>query len=495
MGLKVLNPLIKTVAKKAYVAPKMEVRTLESLGLKMEQLTGDVIQIKNKFLRPSSERIQIILKENGLCSKGRFHLKNGSYGGLADDFEESILSDNNLIFIEELLKKFPKSATNKSNTKLQEMLILLRDINHSGFNNKEKFLQEFLNELENLEKMTTKEGTKFFSDNVIGIYSKKAILDAKYTNPERYKEIMDLFDLNRQGKAPDYLLKTLFPKSTFHELPKSDIQKLLIGENYYPQLESLSESLVSKLGVGEAFSVGKEMFVKTAEGYEKLNIDAQTYERLFPPIQRYAMAQGPLGNCHLISTLDAITKNPNGRIKFYKMFEQTENGVKCTIPGYKNAPVEFNFDDLSMLNIDGYNVNGSLGHRMIEYTYAKNAYLAEHGTTTVTKVEDIIRYFSFSAGEKTIAKHLKNLGNYEMTDYAAGILNTNPQLKNILQERIKTNINIINSSSCLPDYGLYSQHFYNGGDIRGLSRTNPWNTLENISISPFDKLNWLQVAI
>ena len=51
MGLKAINPLIKAVAKKAYVAPKMEVRTLESLGLKMEQLTGDVVQL-NKNMRP-----------------------------------------------------------------------------------------------------------------------------------------------------------------------------------------------------------------------------------------------------------------------------------------------------------------------------------------------------------------------------------------------------------------------------------------------------------
>ncbi len=55
MGLKVLNPLIKTVAKKAYVAPKMEVRTLESLGLKMEQLTGDVAAFKTKEIRLGDE--------------------------------------------------------------------------------------------------------------------------------------------------------------------------------------------------------------------------------------------------------------------------------------------------------------------------------------------------------------------------------------------------------------------------------------------------------
>lgn len=51
MGLKAINPLIKAVAKKAYVAPKMEVQTLESLGLKMEQLTGDVVTITTKTVK------------------------------------------------------------------------------------------------------------------------------------------------------------------------------------------------------------------------------------------------------------------------------------------------------------------------------------------------------------------------------------------------------------------------------------------------------------
>ena len=50
MGLKVINPLIKAVAQKAYVTPKMEVRTLESLGLKMEQLSGDIITISKKSI-------------------------------------------------------------------------------------------------------------------------------------------------------------------------------------------------------------------------------------------------------------------------------------------------------------------------------------------------------------------------------------------------------------------------------------------------------------
>lgn len=45
--LKIGGKALTQVAKKAYVKPMCEVKTLESIGLKMGQLTGDVVQIKN----------------------------------------------------------------------------------------------------------------------------------------------------------------------------------------------------------------------------------------------------------------------------------------------------------------------------------------------------------------------------------------------------------------------------------------------------------------
>lgn len=65
MGLKAINPLIKAVAKKAYVAPKMEVRTLESLGLKMEQFMGDTIHVSNveKTLAKATQTVEKNLSE------------------------------------------------------------------------------------------------------------------------------------------------------------------------------------------------------------------------------------------------------------------------------------------------------------------------------------------------------------------------------------------------------------------------------------------------
>ena len=466
MGLKVLNPLIKTVAKKAYVAPKMEVRILEPLGLKMEQLTGDVVNISKRiFQKPSAEKLNILLKEQGLSTKH--------------------ICDNNSLFLEELITRFPIKSGEKTNLALEDIMIYLEDINHAKYADKLSFLDDFLNNVKKVEKMTDVEG-KLLYNSANKLYTKKAILQAQYNNPERYEDIMNLYKLHKEGKAPKYVLQTLFPESTFHHLLKSDMQKLLRGENYYPQLESLSENLISKLETGEAFSVGKDMFVKTAQGYEKLKIDVQTYEKLFPPIERYALAQGPLGNCHLMATMDSIIKNPEGRIEFYKMFEQTKNGVKCTIAGYKDGGIVYNFVDLAQLYGEN-NLRGSLGHKMIEYTYAKNKYdtivqLANEGSyrselfleTHKTPVE----VFNTGGDYEDVQKHiLKLIGKesdcLDFSKYSSFQTFRGPSVVNV--NGFTDNYNI----------GLINGHFYNA-NLASKTIVNPWNTLLEIHHSPFE---------
>ena len=69
LKLKVLNPLIKAVAKKAYVAPKIEVQTIESLGFKMEQLAGDTITIAKKTMPAANAEFQTGIKKDNIVSK------------------------------------------------------------------------------------------------------------------------------------------------------------------------------------------------------------------------------------------------------------------------------------------------------------------------------------------------------------------------------------------------------------------------------------------
>ena len=77
MGLKAINPLIKAVAKKVYVAPKVEVRTLDSFGKKAEKI-GDMLEFSNnpiEFIHKNISRNDIPLKKRILSKLYYFLLK------------------------------------------------------------------------------------------------------------------------------------------------------------------------------------------------------------------------------------------------------------------------------------------------------------------------------------------------------------------------------------------------------------------------------------
>lgn len=365
MGLKVINPLLKTVAKKAYVAPKMEVRTLESLGLKMEQLTGDVAQFnKVRLKRPTENQVTEILKRNKINPERIF------YGDSEEEYYliKSFINENNNIFLEELERLYPfKEGT--FNTKMREILIYLENINHSHCANEREFLTSFIKELENINFMKNAKGEKLFEEALS--YSKKAILQAKYNNPDRYKEIMDLYQLVKSGKAPDYILRNLIPEGRFHALAKGDIQKLLQGKHYFEQFTGITHSsdVLAKTQLGEAFSIGDKMFVRAANGYEELKFSKAIYERLFPPIERYALAQTG-ETCFFVAPLDGMIKNPKTRIDMYNMFEQIDkNTMKVTLPGCPDKPVIFSLSDLQKYGEDY--VSGAPAYKLIEECYAK----------------------------------------------------------------------------------------------------------------------------
>lgn len=467
-------------------------------------LTGDIVQF-SRFTKPTETRIAQILKNNGLLSNTLLK-KDGSR--LLNGFEGNLITENNVIFIEELSKRFPLKE-GAINTDLQELLVCLKDIKHTHIVDKQTFLDEFIVSASKVKSMKSVDGKLLFKDHMTGLYSRKAILEAKYNDTQRYQEIMDLYKLHQEGKAPRYLIETLFPKSHFHELPKSDIDKLLRGEHYFPRLSSLSETKISKLSVGEAFSVNNEMFVKTTNGYEKLRIDKSTYELLFPPIERYAMAQNGLDNCHLISTIDSITKDPNGRIQLYQMFEQTPNGIKCTIPSTEcTTPFIFTLKDIEALQKAEHSIQGSLAHKMLEYTYARN----KCTTITSDKVDDIIKIFSKGGDESYISSYYKDLLGVssdriqtvkKYNRYGEDLLRVNEDeipcvkeifnnIKNKTHQKIKC---VDNGHIIDPDLGLRDRHYYNAIDTEKGFIINPWNTMETIPIDPFELTSVTSVSI
>lgn len=463
-----------------------------SKELRYVPLAEDTVKFNECLRVPTAEKLETILKEQGL-HKNLLCV------------EEPFIKDNNSLFLEELVKRFPLKTGEKENLRVHELMLYLEDINHSGYPNKKEFLEKFLRDVKEVESLLDIDGQQMFSGKGLwSMLTRRTVLQAKYNNPERYQEIMDLYKLQKEGKVSKYVLKRLLPESHFHKLPKSDMQKLLRGENYYPKLTELSEEAISKLETGEAFSVGKEMFVKTSDGYEKLKMDTDMYEKLFPAIERYALAQGDIGNCHLMAAMDSILKNPEGRIEFYKLFEQVgKNKVKCTLhdPDYKKMGIVYDLDDLSMIKeVDCK--GASLGHTLIEYTYAKNMYdfaMQKESVSYFIKQALVKRTFcgqeprriNGEGGDaETVADHIRRLIGWETNTLYK-------HSKDLVSKAIneQKGISVANCTMRNPKKGIEKSHFYNSGDLRNGTLINPWNTMEEIPYNPFDLKNDITYVI
>ena len=329
----------------------------------------DTVQLNfKKFLQPTNEEINNLLSKHSITGN--------SFNNGQTKLTQSFINKNNSIFLKRLDELYP-SVDGKKTYNIEDIMVCLENIDHSGFNNKEAFLQQFIKELDEIKLMTDNEGKLLFDQGISSLYSMKAIIQSKYNNPERYQDIMDLYKLIKQGKAPKYIIQGLIPEGEFHVLGKSDIKKLIQGKDYFEQFTEKSnrKEILENTKFGDVFSVGSQMFIRTKDSYEKLNMTKQMYEKLFPPIERYCMAQTE-ESCHFVATLDGVIKNHETRVNMYKMFEQTgENSVRVRLLDKRTISTDFNLNDIDYLNVTegemGY-LKGALGLRMIEHSVGTN---------------------------------------------------------------------------------------------------------------------------
>lgn len=429
------------------------------------ELKGDVIQISERFSTPSEREVKNIL--------ARHSITGDSFSEGETLLNKSFINANNNIFLKELDMMFP-AVKGKKSTYLEDILVCLEDINHSNFSNKKDFLTNFIKELEKVNEMTTASGKKLFNDNSWSVlYSKKAILQAKYNDPERYKELMDLYELVQNGKAPDYILQNLIPEAHFHSLAKSDISKMLKGKTYFEQFAKNvnPDEILSKIALGDVFSIGEKMFVRSKEGYTELKITKSVYERLFPAVERYALAQTE-DSCHFVAVLDGMIKNPETRIDLYKMFEQVDNNkVKITLPNNRK-PMVYDLSDIAKFSITegekGY-LKGALGYKILEDARAEGVH---GGMLTINTGGDPINSMrALYPIEKVI-----ELPHGDKINSAPEIFKSSGNTTMVRSGVYEPGEDVVNFNR-----GIIGGHCYSTqrGNI-----FNPWNSIEEI---PFDK--------
>ena len=429
-------------------------------------LMEDTISLsRNKFKLPTTEELKIMLEKQGIKRTDIIYEANGKIASFgAQDVQ--IINENNSIFLNELSRLFPKKAGEEVNTALQKRMLYLQNIDHSKYPDKQKFLDQFLKDVEEVENILSNDGKKLYTDWTIDLYTKKAIIQAKYNNQERYKELTDLIKLHQKGLVPKHNVATFFPEAHFHPLVKSDMQKLLNGENYFPQFTKLAENEIAKIELGEVFSVGEKMFVKTKDGYEALKFDKQTYERLFPPVERYAASQNGVGNCGKIASWNGMIKNPNSRIEIYRLFEQTPDGIKVSVPSL-NYSKDFKWNDLSELNTEK-NIQGCMGHKMAELTRDLGycGQIDKSGNPRPILVTNI-------TGKDEIKLYADTFFTWRR----------NKELKEKFISMETDGIYVRNESMENMNKGLTDAHYYSTTDLTTGMWQNPWTGVEEIKTS------------
>ncbi len=168
---------------------------------------------------------------------------------------------------------------------------------------------------------------------------------------------------------------------------------------------NIPQTELDKIDEGAVIEIKNEkgeniLCVKESGKLVALNISADTYLELFPPVERYDVSQNTIGDCYFISgaVIDML-KNPTTFAKLLQQFTENDDGsLSFTFKGLKNKDgneitVTFERDadgKLVLKTIDGdlnddgkmdmipyTQVSGALGVQMIEQAYAIGRFAVE----------------------------------------------------------------------------------------------------------------------
>lgn len=346
--------------------------------------------------------------------------------------------------------------------------------------------------------------------NINGV---KNLLVLKYTNPEKYKKMLEAVKLVQYNEIPLYMTTKLSAFGEFSPLVMSDIQKMQKGESIIPKFASntsISE-ILNITNLADVISHNNQLFINEGNKLTPMNMTEETYLKLFPPVERFASSQGSIGNCRFISSgINNSMINPSARINLYKMIKQDGNDIVITIPRYQNYPTRFINCEIELPQNDKH-IEGSLGLQMIEQSFAKGKWQSE-GNSSFNSLEKImdgleggLSYKSFSKNDSFSVR----LPNYreqcclwdpvEIPSFEETLSKYSDGKQYLLSAGTKSLDSNV-ESRLDAEYNLYSDHAYSICGINPEEKTitvsNPWNTAEWVKMS-YDKFkeNFTQLYV
>ena len=104
----------------------------------------------------------------------------------------------------------------------------------------------------------------------------------------------------------------------------------------------------------------------------QLNMDKKTYNKLFPPIERFSSTQGRIGNCWQITGFNGILRDPLECRSIYECIRQEGDDIVISFPNGKLSEIRFENGQLPVGADPKRYSSGSLGINLLECAQAKD---------------------------------------------------------------------------------------------------------------------------
>ena len=319
----------------------------------------------------------------------------------------------------------------------------------------------------------------------------------------------------------DYTSYTFNTSSKTSDIPSTELNK--IAEGTIIEIKNEKDE--------------KIICVKENNELVPLNISADTYIELFPPISRYDVNQGTIGDCYFISgsLLDMI-KNTTTFAKLLEQFKENDDGsISFTFKGLKDEygkEITVTFDrnssgEIILKTLDGdfdgdgtidtqwgvpeTQVNASIGIQMLEQGYAISKFSNDESVDIKDiDIDNAINYIGQGGYQSDVYKDILGLDairffdiSDEVADYWAETGETilDEEKLQISSETLITGLSDeINNGQILfsmdffkanLNYDIQENHAYSVEKIdvenRTIYLTNPWYGGSTIAV-PFDEI-------
>jgi hypothetical protein len=343
---------------------------------------------------------------------------------------------------------------------------------------------------------------KSFRKSVSNAQIKKLVKLFK-THPERFNRIANsgFFDLVDYGYIDNNKLKSLFggaginEHTTFSNRTLSEIRRVKeqLAAGITPTLvkempANADETWVyQNVKLGEVYQQNGRLFVREdAHTFTELKLSKEKFDELFPPLSS-AFAQGNLGDCWLVSSLENLMDYPQGRASIFKMFTQQGDDIFIQ---FETGSQPIPFENGKVLNNQGKQINGATGIQMLEQAYAYHRnHCLDVTTLSPAQVSDLTNpenlMFRLESGlERDAFENIvgNNANTVDDANEARTIIeNSANSIDNIIA------ISFVEPESHTdPNYHLYGHHAYAlkafDPNTQMCYLTNPWNTSTLIEV-------------